>query len=44
MLEIIFTVIVYLSGAISEYESRGAVTKGVMYQEGNISVVECHAK
>jgi len=41
MLEIIFTVVIYLAGAITEHETKGAVTKGVMYQDGNVSFVEC---
>jgi len=41
MVEIILSAIIYLAGAISEYESQGAVTKGLMYQDGNVSVVEC---
>ena len=32
MLEIIVSVIVYLAGAI---------TRGIMYQDGNVTVVEC---
>lgn len=36
--------IVYLAGAITEFESRGAITKVIMYNDGNISVVECKDK
>lgn len=41
MLEIVFSVIVYLAGAISEYESKGSITRGIMYQDGNVTMVEC---
>lgn len=41
MIEIILTVVIYLAGAITEYESKGAVTKAVLYQDGNSTVVEC---
>lgn len=41
MLELILTAIIYVAGAITEYESKGAVTKGIMYQDKNITVVEC---
>jgi len=41
MLEIIVSVIVYLAGAVSEHETQGAITRGIMYQDGNVTVVEC---
>lgn len=42
MLDIIFTVIIYLAGAITEYETKGKVTEVVLYQDGNKTEVECH--
>jgi len=42
MVEIILSAIIYLAGAITEYESKGAITKGVLYQDGNVTMVECH--
>ena len=44
MLELIVTVIVYLAGAITEHETKGSVTRGIMYQDGNVTVVECKEK
>ena len=41
IVELILTTIIYISGAITEYESKGAVTRGIMYQDGNVSMVEC---
>lgn len=44
MLNVIMSVIVYLAGAISEYETKGSVTRGIMYQDRNVTVVECVQK
>ena len=44
MLELIVTVIVYLAGAITEHETKGSVTRGIMYQDRNVTVVECVQK
>jgi len=41
VLEIIFTVVVYLAGAITEHETKGAITKSIMYKDGNVTLVEC---
>lgn len=44
MREVIVSIIVYLAGAITEYDTQGLVTKGIMYQDGNVTVVECGKK
>lgn len=41
MLDIIITIVIYLAGAITEHETKGSITKGIMYQDGNVTVVEC---
>lgn len=41
MFEIFVTVVIYLAGAITEYESKGSVTKAIMYQEDNSTICEC---
>lgn len=41
MLELILTAIIYIAGAVTEYESKGSITKGIMYQDGNVTMVEC---
>lgn len=41
MLEIIFSVVVYLAGAITEYETKGKVTEIVLYQDRNQTRLEC---
>ena len=37
--ELILTIVVYLGGAITEYETKGAVTHNIYYSDSNIS--EC---
>lgn len=41
MIEIILTVVIYFAGAITEYETKGKVTQGIAYQDGNVTMVEC---
>lgn len=43
MIEIILTVIVYLTGAITEYESKGKITNVIYYSDVNSSK-ECIKK
>ena len=40
MVEIIISVILYLSGAVTEYETDGKVTQTIMYSDAN-STLEC---
>jgi len=42
MVEIILSAALYILGAVVEHETNGGITKGIMYQDGNVSVVECH--
>lgn len=41
IIKLLITVAVYISGAVTEYKTNGAVTKAIMYQDGNVTVVEC---
>ena len=42
MVEIILTVIMFIAGAVSEYESKGQVTRAIQYQDGNATITECN--
>lgn len=41
MLEIILTVVIYLAGAITEYESKGTITTSIGYSDVNQTKYEC---
>lgn len=40
MLQLVLTCIIYVSGAITEYESHGKVTQAIYYSDAN-RTVEC---
>ena len=41
MVELVLTAIIYVAGAITEYESKGKVTQSIYYSDINSTIVEC---
>lgn len=44
LIELILTCVIYVSGAITEYESKGKVTQMIYYSDENLTTKNCDCK